>query len=238
MIKLSRVLIVLGAVATHTLEAQRLESLRVIHVPTVRGDTNLIADVSAPSLSGACHVSRGVALGLAGYLGYLVGELAQFPLALSGESGESIGINVVGAVAGVILIADAPLSRPLPFCPKEMLTLANRPTPHVAACRASRVLNGGLGAAAGAVAAGALAIPFVLANSGRSIVNGLLITLPAAGAIGGAVRAGHAPPCTSSFSVPTSGQPPPTALTTRGPQKSRMAWQSLIPELEFGKAVL
>ena len=177
------------------LHAQRADSLALgVRVRDARADTNSVVE-PAIGLSTGCQVSRGAALGLAGYLGYLIGQLAQFPLALNSDAGESVAINVAGAVTGVILFADAPLSRPLPFCPETLRTVANRPTNHAGACSASRVLNAGLGAAAGAVVAGGLAIPFVLSNSGRGVARGMLVALPVAGAIGGAIRAGNAPPC-------------------------------------------
>ncbi|MEP6622169.1 MAG: hypothetical protein ABJE47_22795 [bacterium] len=181
------------------LRAQRIESLQVgVRVQAPSTDTVVIATDPALTLSVPCQVSRGVALGLAGYLGYLVAGIAQYPLTVSGGSSESVAVNVAGAVTGVILIADAPMSRTLPFCPAELHSLANRPTNHVGACRASRVLYAGLGAAGGAVVAGGLAIPYALSASGNGrAVNTLFIALPAAGAIAGAMRAGQGPPCTS-----------------------------------------
>ena len=164
------------------------------HNSFATADTIVVA-VAPLELGGGCQLSRVVAVGLAGYLGFLIGQLAQFPLAVNSDAKESVAIDLAGAIAGVVLIVDAPLSRPLPFCPAAMRTLANTPTNHLGACRASRVLNGGLGAAAGMVAAGALAIPFVLGNSGKHIVNVMFIALPVSGAAVGALRAANSPPC-------------------------------------------
>ena len=186
------------SIVASTLQAQRVNTLQAaVRVLAQRVDTTVITAAGSLNLSVGCQVTRGVSVALAGYLGYLIGELAQFPLALQNGGSASVAVDVAGAVAGIVLIADAPVSRPLPFCPEELHTLSNRPTTHAGACRASRVLNAGLGAAAGVVAAGAVAIPFVLSNSGRTVVNGLLIALPAVGAIAGAIRSGNAPPCTS-----------------------------------------
>src|ERR1700737_5009701 len=119
MLALFRSLMVLGVASSAivpTLGAQQLDSIPVgVRRPVPTADTIAIAPLP---LGGGCQLSRAVAVGLAGYLGYLIGQLSQLPLALSSESGESMGLNVAGAVAGVILIADVPLSHPLPFCPE------------------------------------------------------------------------------------------------------------------------
>ncbi len=190
-------LVLFTTAAGTVLHAQRADSLPVgVRAPVPRADTAGVFS-AALNLSAGCQLSRVVAVGLAGYLGYLIAGLAQYPLELEAGSRESVAVDIAGAVTGVILIADAPMSRALPFCPESLRTLSNRPTNHGGACRASRVLNAGLGAAVGAVAAGAVAIPFVVFGRGRDVVNELLIVLPVAGTISGAIRAGKVPPCTS-----------------------------------------
>lgn len=170
-----------------------------------RGAQPLLPHVSAADtldsgspvpLNGGCHAVRAVALGLGGYLGYLIGSLGALPLALA-DAPESavIGAEALGTFLGAVWIADAPMSRPLPLCPSSLRTLSGRPTDHVAACRASRVLAGALGASEGAVLAVAAALPLVLTNQARRTVSVLIIAVPAVGAVGAAVRAGRRPPC-------------------------------------------
>ncbi|MEP6731790.1 MAG: hypothetical protein ABJE10_14180, partial [bacterium] len=159
------------------LQAQRADALTLgVRVLAPKVDSVAVANAPPLELTG-CHVSRAVTVGLAGYLGYLIGEVAQFPLSLRSGSNESVAIDVAGTVSGIILVADAPLVRPLPLCPSELRTLGNRPTDTLAACRASRVVRAGLSAGWGAVAAGAAAIPFALSNGDKRVVNGLLIAL-------------------------------------------------------------
>ena len=147
-------------------------------------------------LSGGCNAARAVGLGLGGYLGYLIGELGSLPLAYADAPQAAIvSVETMGAVVGALWIADLPLSRPLPLCPSSLRTLSGRPTNHLAACRASQILSGALGAAGGAVIAVAAALPLVLTNQARGTVSVLIIALPAAGAVSSALAAGRRPPC-------------------------------------------
>lgn len=192
-----RVIALLSVTVLHPLAAQSRDSAQrgVRSLPASVGDA-LSDTLPAVRLSGGCQVSRTVLAAGAGYLGYLIGSLAQLPLTLAdGPTQLTVGFQVAGVISAVVLFADEPLSRPIPFCPKSMRTLSNGKANGPAACRASRMLNGILGAAGGAVAATAVALPFVLAKRNNGTVASIFIALPAAGAVVGAIRAGRSPPC-------------------------------------------
>ena len=165
-------------------------------VPLLTSAADTLDSRPPMQLSGGCNAVRAVGFGLGVYLGYLIGELGSLPLASADAPRAAIvGVETLGAVAGALWIADLPLSRPLPLCPSSLRTLSGRPTNHVAACRASRILSGTLGAAGGAVIAVAAALPLVLTTQAHGTVSVLIIALPAAGAISSALAAGRRPPC-------------------------------------------
>ena len=193
---LVRVIALLSITAIHSVAAQSRDSAqRGVHpLPaTSEGVTDSLPRVP---LSAGCQVSRAVIAGGAGYLGYLIGSLAELPLTVAdGPTSLTVGFRVAGVISAVVFFADEPLSRPLPFCPESMRTLSNRNSDRPGACRAWRALNGILGAAGGAVVAGAVALTFVLANRDIGAVKAIFVALPAAGAVMGAIRAGRSPPC-------------------------------------------
>lgn len=163
-------------------------------VPSLPSAADTLAASPPVQLGGGCNAVR--AVGLGGYLGYLIGELGSVPLAFADAPRTAIvGVEALGAVVGALWIADLPLSRPLPLCPSTLRTLSGRPTNHVAACRASQVLFGVLGASGGALIALVAALPLVLTNQAHGTVSVLIIALPAAGAVSSALAAGRRPPC-------------------------------------------
>lgn len=193
-----RVIALLLLTAFQSLAAQSRDSAqRGVHPLPASGGEGRADSLPQVPLSAGCQVSRAVAAGGAGYLGYLAGSLAELPLTLAdGPTALTVGFQVAGVISAVVLFADEPLLRPLPFCPESMRTLSNRNSDRPGPCRAWRVLNGMWGAAGGAVAAGAVALPFVLTNGNIGTVKAIAIALPAAGAVMGAIRAGRSPPCT------------------------------------------
>ena len=192
-----RVIALLSVTALHSLAAQSRDmAQRGVHPLPASSADGLTDSLPRTPLSAGCQVSRVVLAGGAGYLGYLIGSLAKLPLTgAHGPSSLTAGFQVAGVISAVVLFADEPLLRPLPFCPTSMRTLSNRNSDRPGACRAWRVLNGILGAAGGAVVAGAVALPFVLTNRAIGTGRAIFIALPAAGAVLGALRAGRRPPC-------------------------------------------
>lgn len=154
--------------------------------------------VGTGHLSAGCQIVRVTILGLGGYVGYLIGSVTELPALGAGlPGGVVVGAEALGAVAGAVLVANAPiaLERRLPLCPASLRTVSGRPPSGIAACRAMRLLDGAFGAFAGAIAAGGVALPLVLSGRGRRTIPVLFVTLPVVGAVGAAVAAGHRPPC-------------------------------------------
>jgi len=179
----------------------------------VRPSPIAIADSAAPfHPSAGCQAVRGTLLGSTGYVGYLAGELAAFPVAYWDARAANVvgvGLGAAGAVAGVLLGLDAPLQRRMPLCPRALHTISGRSDRRARACTAGRVIGGLLGASTGAMMAGAsvVADPTVLLTNGdaaRRHTSALALVLPIAGAVSGSIAAGRVSPCRVETPLPTT----------------------------------
>lgn len=148
-------------------------------------------------LSVGCQVTRVVALGLGGFLGYNVGDIAGFPFRLSGYAEPATSaLRATGVLAGIAYAATARVSRPLPGCPRSMSTVV--PTNRLSACLPARLFATAMGGSAGTLVAGWVSVPFLFSRHGAATIRTLFVALPVSGAIIGAVRSQRSTDCTSS----------------------------------------
>ncbi|AHG88916.1 hypothetical protein J421_1379 [Gemmatirosa kalamazoonensis] len=203
-------LLLVSACASTTLRAQQPDSAQrgpIAH-PTgalVAGDSSAaVVSQEAFRLNAGCQLSRAAVLGIGGYMGYVMGDLAALSMTPGHLPSRDtfLGVGVVGAVVGVVSYADVPLAHRLPFCPRAMRTVSGRSSLGAVSCRAARVVNGMLGFSSGSLVAFLVNLPGELGDGlhgdtrahhkARAMAS---VTLPVAGAVAGVLMAGEQPVC-------------------------------------------